>query len=70
MSEIRCELGCGDPIDPDGSRVCQWTSGWAEKRKQGGANAIRLPVREQRFAHLDCVEDEARGKSVRQTWLM
>lgn len=59
-----CEL-CHKPIDSRklaaDENVYRKATGWTRRRAQGGANAIRLAVYHEEFAHKTCVELTASG---------
>jgi len=54
---------CGQPIDPANPYNWQRVSGWTQKRKGGGTNAIALRKTEQEFAHPACVVLAKDGRS-------
>lgn len=63
---VNCSF-CGDPVDTSYPGVFRKTVGWAEKRKSGGANSIRLPVPTDEWAHSWCIERETKkGINARQ----
>lgn len=62
---VTCDL-CGRPVDPDASSTYRWTEGWTQRRRQGGANAVRLPEFLEAWAHATCVDAEARKVNARQ----
>ena len=64
--KVKCALG-DEEIDSDGYGVFQRVTGWAEKRKSGGANAVRNKTLLHEFCcreHLDL--ETKRGISARQ----
>ena len=56
----KCEI-CGNELDNRWPGVCQYTSGWVAQRTKGGGNAVRMPKRENRWAHADCVKRREEG---------
>ena len=58
--QAACEM-CGDPLDIRKPGVHQFVSGWIENRKGGGAHAIRMAQRVQRYACKFCVDREMAG---------
>lgn len=63
--KTKCEL-CGDELDIRGDGVHQFTSGWVKNRSGGGGHGISLPVRENRWAHGYCVDQETKGLTKQQ----
>jgi hypothetical protein len=63
-----CPL-CGQPIDPSNPRVWQRVSGWEQKRKGGGTNAIALRRVEQEWAHPGCIMLAKDGRIGQETLL-
>lgn len=65
MASVPCHF-CGKLVHTDYEGCYRLTTGWAPKRAQGGANAIRLAEPSDKWAHGRCVELEARGIGVNQ----
>lgn len=48
---------CGEPVSVNGGNVFRKVTGWAERRRGGGANAIRSPkVEHDEWAHRRCLD--------------
>jgi hypothetical protein len=63
-----CER-CGVQVSPTAPGTFQFASGWLEARKGGGAHAIALAVREQRFMCSPCVDLLRLGGAAQQVSL-
>jgi hypothetical protein len=59
-SAYTCDY-CYAPIKPDAIGISRRVTGWAENRKQGGANAIRYPETPTGYAHNVCLEAHKRA---------
>ena len=57
---VPCGL-CRQPVNVEQPGVCQWTSGWVQRREGGGGHAVSCPERAPRWAHRHCVEAAGRG---------
>lgn len=69
-SNVRCAL-CGKPINTKALNVFQKKTGWAQNRgATGGANAIRLAVPHDEWAHPECVDMESHKINARQGTLV
>ena len=69
MSGAECEY-CGQPVSPTRAGTFVWTSGWVEQRRDGGAHAITLPVRADRYACGSCIDMLRAGVSPGQGTLL
>jgi hypothetical protein len=56
----KCEF-CQRELDTRMDGTHQYTSGWVMNRSGGGAHAISMPKRENRWAHRQCVEKASKG---------
>lgn len=52
---------CHLPLDSDQHGIYQYVHGWERKREGGGTNALRLPLREMKWACHACIEERVRG---------
>jgi hypothetical protein len=57
---VPCAL-CKQEVDPDAFGTYELVTGWMQKRRQGGGNAVAVPLRHAKFAHADCVDRAGRG---------
>lgn len=60
---------CGKRVSPSAKDVALLVTGWIERRKAGGANAVRLPGPAQALAHQYCLDREAERDASRQAGL-
>lgn len=61
---------CGDPVNPDDMLVLRRVTGWEQKRRQGGTNALiaRQPL--EQFACPSCGQKLKRGVDPNQPSLL
>ena len=66
---VPCAL-CGEPVRTDELGTFRKATGWIEKRgATGGANALRLAIEHDEWAHGVCIDKEAHGIGARQASL-
>jgi hypothetical protein len=65
---VPCER-CQHPVQPGRPGVWQHAEGWVEHRSAGGANALAMPVRHQRFLCASCMDLLRMGPAAEQTSL-
>ena len=57
---VRCYM-CSDELDMRAPGVFAFTHGWVKNRREGGGNAVTLPVRSGEYACGACIEHEVAG---------
>lgn len=66
LSRIRLCVFCSCQLDSNAVGVYQLATGWLANRKQGGANTISLPHRQDKYACAECVDKLKHGIPVGQ----
>lgn len=69
LSRLRACTYCSCQVDSNAVGVYQLASGWLQNRKQGGANTLTLPIRQDHYACGECVDKLRHGIPVGQMQL-
>ena len=69
LSRQRLCTYCQCRVDSNAAGVYQLATGWLMNRRQGGTNAIALPVRQDHYACHECVDKLKHGIPVGQMQL-